>query len=407
MKRDLKTMFAILIIFALGSIAASAQFNIKLPNIKKAEVKTDKQEKEQSKTKDSNTTGEVKTKTLDSKLIYAPQLPTNVPMFLRNSVYVQAKTTDEYWKMKGQKIFSSWVPLIRFNQYYNEEKTLNYTVEYFNPDGSLWYSEKLESSGRNADRTVLYQSPSPYGNGVLDTKSTNGTGVYAFKITNQDTKELLFQGKFKVGKISRAYSPQDKNKFDFFVDHDWVLPYAVIGFHFSLDEVGGMPPEISVWLKGEVEASELEGRIFYKGQQIATTADGGGGANSEEDRRSEYAPAFAPDKTWKRFTFTWRNFLVDNNGTFNRENFPNAFYADKNPGDYTVKIYRSGKQVREFSFAVGADGKFVVPSYMKEVTLPYYRILLPVKNTDPTEKWDAAFWKTDAFYSNPINGFAF
>src|SRR5438552_16967184 len=100
----------------------------------------------------------------------------------------------------------------------------------------------------------------------------------------------------------------------------------MMGFHFSLDEVGGMPPEIRVWLKGEVEASELEGRIFYKGQQIATTADGGGGANNEEDRRSEYAPAFAPDKTWKRFTFTWRNFLVDNNATFNRENFPNAFY---------------------------------------------------------------------------------
>src|SRR5687768_16892362 len=187
MRKNLVLMFAFLIVFATGASTALAQFTIKLPKIKveKPEIKVEKPTKEQPNAKET-TNGKVNPKTSDSKLIYPLQLPTNVPVFLKNSIYVQAKTHDEYWKMKGQKNYSSWVPLIRFDQFYNEEKQLNYTVEYFNPDGSLWYGEKLESSGRNAERTVLYQSPSPYASGVLDTKSTNGTGVYSFKITNED-----------------------------------------------------------------------------------------------------------------------------------------------------------------------------------------------------------------------------
>jgi hypothetical protein len=390
MRRNLAVIMTFISVFAFGALIIRAQFTVKLPKIK-----IDKPEKDQSKNNDSTSTGNVKTKGKDSNLIYAPKLPTNVPVFLKNSVYVQAKTTDEYWKMPNVKNYSSWVPQIRFNQYYNEEKQLNYTVEYFNADGSAWYSEKLESSGRNADRTVLYQSPSPYSTGILDSKTTN-----------QDTKEVLFQGKFKVGKVSRAYSAQDKNKFDFYVEHDWLMPFAMLGFHHSLDEVGGMTPEVSVWLKGMVEASELEGRVFYKGQQIASTKDPeGGGAADYDERRSEYAPAFAPDKMWKRWEFSWENFRFDNNGTFNRENFPKAFYADKNPGDYTVKIYRSGAQIRELGFTVGADGRFVVPAYSNQIPLPYYRLILPVKVIGTNEKWDASVWKTDAFYGNPLTGF--
>jgi hypothetical protein len=341
--------------FALCITTVSAQFTVKLPNIK-----INKPDKDPTKNKDSNTTGNVKTnnvKTTTSDLTYPLVLPTNVPVLLKTSIDVATVVHDEYWKAPGQRNYSSWVPKIRFNQYYNEEKVLNYTVEYTNPDGSLWYSEKLESSGRNADRTVLYQSPSPYGNGVLDSKSTVGTGVYGFKITSEDTKAVLFQGKFKVGKFSRAYSAQEKNKFDFYVEHDWILPFAMIGFHHAIDEAGAMRVEISVWLKGAVESSELEGRVFYKGRQIASTKDeDGGGVSSVEERASGYAAAFTPDKVWKRWEFGWNNFRVDNNGSYNPENFPRAHFADKNPGEYTVKIYRNGAPIRELAFTVGGNG---------------------------------------------------
>ena len=395
MRKNLVIISMFLTVFALGAVTVPAQITIKIPKIK---------------TNNPETTNNVKTdnnnvKTTGRDQIYPLQLPTNVPVFLKNSVDVETVVHDEYWKAPGQSNYSSWVPKLRFSQYYNEEKVLNYSVEYTNPDGSAWYGEKLESSGRNADRTVLYKSPSPWG-GILDSKSSAGTGVYGFRITNDDTKQVIFQGKFKVGKFSRAYSAAEKNKFDFYVEHDWTLPFATLGFHHSIDESGAMRAEVSVWLKGAVETNELEGRVFYKGQQIASTKDAdGGGVTSVEERMSNYAAAFTPDKVWKHWQFSWENFRVDNNGTYNPEYFPRAHFADKNPGDYTVKIYRNGTGIRELSFTVGADGRFVVPAYSSQIPLPYYRLILPVKMIGTTEKWDAAAWKTEAFYGNPVPGF--
>jgi hypothetical protein len=398
MKRNITIVFTLLSVFAFSLNPIEAQILEKIPKFK-----IGKAEKEQPKPKEATSTEKVRTNASGAELIYKPQRPTGVPMLLKTSVYVQAVTHDEYWKAPGQRNYSSWVPRIRFDHFYNNEKALNYTVDYFNPDGSPWYSEKLEQDRQSAERTVLFQSPSPYA-GILATKSTTGTGVYSFKITDQETKEVLYQGKFKVGKFSRANRPDEKNKFDFFVDHDWLMPFAMIGFHHSLDQTGAMPLLVSVWLKGTVSASDLEGRVFYKGQQIGTTKDGGGPSDYDE-RASGFAAAYAPQNFWKRWQFEWRNFLFDNNGTFNHDNFPNAHFADKNPGEYVVKIYRNGEQIRELSFTIGADGRMVVPAYMSQVFLPYHRLVLPVKVLGTGEKWNATVWKTEAFYANPLTGF--
>jgi hypothetical protein len=389
---------------------ASAQISIKLPdiNIKKPDVKKPDVKKPDTKINDTNTTNtQVKTTNTGSNLIYDNQRPNGVPVLMKNTVHVKLAMNEEYWKMKGQRNYTSWVPLMRFSHFYNNDKQLNYTVEYFNPDGSPWYSETLEQSNYPAaDRTILFQSPSPWANRAFDTKATAGTGTYSFKITNQETKEVLFQGKFKVGKFSRAYSAAEKNKNAFYVDYDWLLPLASVGFHFSGLEIGGVPLYASVWVKGNPDEKDLEGRIFYKGQQIASTKEGG--VSGVEDREGEYAIAFDQPYVWRRYQFQWRNFLLDNNGTFNRETYreeyPNAHYFDKNPGEYTVKIFRTGTQIREFGFTVGADGRIVQPAYTREIPIPHHTLLLPAKVTG-AEKWDAAGWKTNAFYGNPLTGF--
>ncbi len=339
-----------------------------------------------------------------SKPIYENQFPTPIPVLLKNSIYAQAKVHDAYWKFPNERDYSSWVPLIRFSQFYNNEHRIDYTVEYFNPDGSLWYSETLEQGIGAADRTVMFESPSPY-NGVLDKKSTNGTGIYAFKITDQRTQKVLFQGKFKVGKFSRAYRPQEKNKFGFYVEHDWLLPFGMIGFHHSDLEIGGVMPEVSVWLNGLIEANELEGRLFFKGGQIASTKEKGGVSDYDE-RAADYAAPFLPHQVWKRWQFQWEKFRIDNRGRYNPDYYPNAHYVDKNPGDYTVKIYRNGTEIREMNFTVGADGKFVAPAYTSQIFLPYHRIILPVKVIGSAEKVNPIAWKTDAFYGNPLGGFS-
>jgi hypothetical protein len=412
----MKCNLFILIVFVMwlmaGSNIVSAQFTIKLPNIKKPIIKwpdikkpdiTKINNDQGQATADQN--GQNKTTKSNSDLLYKPQMPTGTPVLIKSSMVVKTLAHDEYWKMPGQESFSSWVPQIRFSQYYNNEKRLNYTVEYFNPDGSAWFSEKLDSSGRNADLTVVYESPQAFSNtDPINTRSTNATGVYSFKITNQDTKEVLSQGKFKVSKFSRANRSADKNKFGFDVEDDWVMPYARIGFHHSLDNVGGMPPEVSVWLKGDISRDELEGRIFYQGRQIASTKNDGG-AEMVEERGAESMVAFMPEKYLRRWRFVWLNFLFDNNGSFNRSEYPNAHFADKNPGDYTVKIYYNSAQIREFGFTIGPDGRIVAPAYSNQIFQPYYGLFFPVKVTAPGEKWNAASWKTESFYGNPLNGF--
>ncbi|NOT48086.1 MAG: hypothetical protein HOP17_10115 [Acidobacteria bacterium] len=398
----MKKIFALITFVSaciVGTAAVPAQLTIKLPGL----PTVDKKKKTDGPT--TRTTNDGKDETRSGDNIYKTSRPTATPVLLKNSVYVQAKTHNEYWKMKGQNNYSSWVPLIKFNHFYNNDKSLNYTVDYFNPDGSPWYSEKLEQGNLAADRTVRFESPSPY-NGVLDTKSTAAIGVFAFKITDDDTKQVLYQGKFKVGKFSTESGRPEKNKFDFFVEHDWLLPFGMIGFHHSDIEIGGIMPEVSVWLKGMVSVEELEGRLFYKGQQIASTKDGAeSGVSDYDERTTQFAPPFAPQNMWKRWQFQWNNFRFDNNGGFNHDYYPKALYADKNPGEYTVKIFRNGAQIRELSFTVAADGRFAVPAYTDQIFMPYQRIILPVKVIG-AEKWDSAAWKTDAFYGNPLKGFA-
>jgi hypothetical protein len=409
MKRNLILTAAILFVMTFGFQAVSAQFTIKVPKIPKVEKpKPTEQERPQTNNDGAGQVASPPTnRKSGSERIYENQRPTAVPVLLKNSIYVKTQVHDEYWKAPGQRDYSSWVPLIRFDHFYNNEKSLNYTVEYFNPDGSLWYSEKLEQGNSSADRTVLFQSPSPYG-GVLDTKSTDKTGVYSFKVTDQDTKQVIYQGKFKVGKYSRAYRPQEKNKNDFYVEHDWLAPFGMIGFDHSDLDIGGITPKVSVWLNGLITADELEGRIFYKGQQIASTKDkiNGSGVTDYDERMPNYAPSFAHHQIWKRWQFQLGNFLLDNKGPYNPDYYPNAHFFDKNPGDYTVKIYLKGTQIREMNFSVGADGKFAAPAYTDQIFMPYHTILLPVKIIGTPDKINPAAWKTDAFYNNPLNGFS-
>ncbi|MGH9901657.1 MAG: hypothetical protein ACRD68_07575, partial [Pyrinomonadaceae bacterium] len=288
----------------------------------------------------------------------------------------------------------------------------NYTAEYFNPDGSLWFSEPLEQGNRAADYTVLFQTDRTNTYKILETKSSAGVGTHGIKITNRDTGETLFQGKFKVGKFLPPYS--EKNEFAFFVEHDWLLPLGYVGFHFSDIESGGVPPMVGVWLKGSVEASELEGRLFYKGQQIASTKDpragySTSGVSDAAERMPEMGALSADLHRWKLWTFQWGNFRWDNGGGgngYNPDNHPGAHYGDKNPGEYAVKIYRNNAQVRELKFTVGSDGRIADKGFARQPHQLHNRVLVPVTVVAGAEKWNPQASKTDAFYGNPLPGFS-
>jgi len=97
------------------------------------------------------------------------------------------------------------VPVIRFDMDYDPNKfSPEYVAEYFNPDGSLWFSEDLRKAGRAADMQILFESNSDTTRELRDTKSSIATGAYGFKISEKSTKENLFQGNLRSANFSRA-----------------------------------------------------------------------------------------------------------------------------------------------------------------------------------------------------------
>ena len=341
--------------------------------------------------------------------IYVDLHPTSKPLWVKDSIRIKAKTHDEYWKLPNQQKYSSWVPSLSFDLFYDNKADVNYVAEYFNPDGSSWFTEELDHSSYDPapeTGTVNYKSKDPFNN--LQTKSTAATGTFGIKIKSRDTGEVVFQGKFKVDKFRWDDNLQDKNKFDFFVGHDWLLPIGYVGFNENTGfDFGAKPVDVSVWLKGSIDEKDLEARVFFRGQQIATTANDGGVVNRTEEIGTEHSIYTTDVHDWKLWHFEWTKTLVyDNGGEFNHSNFPDAFFADKNPGNYVVKIYRKGVQVRELQFSIGPDSRIVDAGYQKPMTLTEYKVVVPVKIIGAAEKWNPTAWQTDAFYGNPLPGFS-
>jgi hypothetical protein len=75
------------------------------------------------------------------------------------------------------------------------------------------------------------------------------------------------------------------------------------------------------------------------------------------------------------------------------------------PGEYTVKVFYQGQQVRETQFKI-ADGNFVDNGIAKQNGISTDKVLLPVKVMGSVDKWNAATSKTEGFYGNPLMGFS-
>jgi hypothetical protein len=407
MKNKLAIFLVVVGAITLDYQTVSAQFPIKIPKIKVEKPKTEAPNPDSSRPTDSPTSASpVSTSsTSQSRRQYGFIRPDARPLLVWDSIYIQAATHDAYWKMPGQK-YSSWVPTVRFTVFYDWKVTLNYVAEYFNPDGSLWFSEPLEGGRPSADDTVMFKGDYSNMSRMRDTKSSAATGLYGIKITNKTSGEVAFLGKFKVGKFPREY--RGKNEFEFYVDHDWIMPIGTVSFHhsnFSGQDLGfNFPVQVSIWFKQNPGSdSGLEARLYYKGQQIATTNR----LEPYEDRASEVGNLSAELHHWNRLQFEWFNekVNVDNGGSYHPDNMPKSFFVDRNAGEYTVKVYQKGVQVREAKFTVGTDGRVVDGGYQKPGNLTYHKVLIPVTVIGASEKWNSIAWKAEAFYGNPLNGF--
>lgn len=391
-------ILALLVAFLSFGISASGQFPIKLPSVKKPDKpKTPSTDPpvstEPSRPQASTTAASGGQKT------YANLYPTTTPVVIHPRVFIEAANSRTYWKMPNASNTTSWLPEIKVHLYWDDQVPLQTVADWYYPDGSLWFTEPLQTAGkmlRSQDTWTL-----------MDTKSTNAAGIYSVKVKDKNSGSVLYAGKFKVNKFLNSFNAADKNKLGFYVDHDWLLPLGLVHFESGELNLGLNNPSFNVWLKGFFDHTELKAQLAYNGKVIATR-DVNSGAPTDERMSSVMVP-LAKDNVIKRWSITFEYVVIHNgndyNVAYNKEFFDNAHFIDKNPGEYTFTMLRNGAPVREFSFTVGPDGRFVRPPYSDSFTVPYYGILVPAKVIGTTEKWNGTSWKADMFYGNPISGF--
>ncbi len=389
-------MIAFLI--ALGANDAAAQFNIKIPKINKPKV--EKPKVEQPTSGDNSSPNPSKKSGGDVGFMPKPR-PTSIPVFLKHAVEVKPYRGTSYWKTPNERDHSSWMPLIRFGLFYDQSETIRYNVEWLKPDGSLWFSQPVEDTQTR------------FSGEIFDTKSTDAGGLYGFRLLNAKTKEVVYQGKFNVKKMPLfPNDPKMKNNVTFYTDNDWILPYGYVGFEDNASWEKDPQPTVYLWFKGGVKREDLEARLFHNNQQIASTDDAGSsieeGSLFDERRNQDNCFQQTEICGYQIWKFTWKMSIE----SFNKEasvgnyvRYENTLYTKDKPGEYTVKIFHKGVQVREAKFTVQPNGWLEANKFADQVPMRNYRALIPVKVMGTLDKWNPAAWKTESFYGNPLSGF--
>ncbi len=328
-----------------------------------------------------------------------PPQATDKPELLKTSLDIRCDTWAKYWKLPNESNYTSWVPQVKFKVLYAGTAKLRLTAEYFTPDGKPWFTETLKQDMiNNAEKTVgIITDRVP---GRFDGKATIDTGLFGVKIVDSGDGSVLFQGKFKVGKFKWGPSiPMFKNQYDFFVDQDWNLPIGYIWLNWK--DKNAPPPTVSMWIKGETRLDDLEAKLFYNGEQIATTDDMGA-VHSVQQR---YPNSLENKEThrWELFDFEWYKFKYAVTAA-GRNMFKQARFMNDMNGNYTVKVFHKGVQIREASFSV-SGGNLADNGVASANKFGDGKVLIPVKVMGNYDKWNSATWQADAFYSNPLTGF--
>jgi hypothetical protein len=397
MKKNLVIALLIVLVFGLQSV--SAQFPIKIPKIPKLEkpkeptpTKSDSQTGEQDQTNNSNVQPPSKQSNSTAARSITRPFPTSVPVFMKDTIGIDAKT-------ENLNNFSKWIPQVSFDLFYDNSAKLRYVAEWFKPDGSLWFSEPLEMYEPD-DLAKKVTIRSPDSGEVFKASAINAVGTFGVKISNSKTGETVFQGKFKVNKLAHADEPKEKNLFRFYVDHDWLIPIGYAGYDIESWSNGKIYPAAMMWFKGSLDNKEFEAVLFHNNQKIATTDKGGSITTIQERGGMCYQIRDVCEfHLWK---FAWDNFLL-NDKDYAKERYPNTFFTGDLSGEFTVRIYYKGEQVREAQFALAPDGAPVRNSFSERIFSTIS--LMPVKASGTAEKWNPDAWKTDMFYGNPLNSF--
>ena len=331
------------------------------------------------------------------------------PMVLKNSLRISCWRLGRYFATATAKEpqYNTWCWRPRFEFYVQGplQGGSQLSVSFFKPDGSPWMNLPCRTPEIPEGQLARITEPS-LGANEEERNTTLLTGVFSFKINLKNeltaTNKTLYSGKFSVSKFHEGNNlPTFKNQFEYYVDHDWLLP---IGYVYSNDKPDEEAPTVltDMWFRGDVKSTDLGVYVFYQGKQICSSQ------NSQatiSEPRSINTTGSHPDPRWSKFTFYLNTVRLTNKMTSANIFGPECIFMDKNHGDYEIKVLLKGKLARTATITVGEDGKIVDKSGPLAGKLGGMMIL-PIKVVPGMDgKANPMAYKADAYYMNPLAGF--
>ena len=330
--------------------------------------------------------------------VIKPSISIMVTRYLR---YFPTPTAKEpiynTWSWRPRYNFSIAGPLVGGSQV---------SISFYKPDGALWMTTPCTAKEIPEGQTVNIVNPND-STPEAERQTNIATGKYSFKINVKNplagTNKTIYDGKFTVNKFHVGPDlPVNKGQFDFYVEHDWLMP---IGYLFWNMDPNEEAPQVKslMWFRGDLKTEQVAAYFYYNGKMICSTANPEQG--SGYPRLSLITPSSVPDPRWLGFVFHFAKVAITNKMT-SANQYPDTFFLDKNPGEYVIKVLVKGQLARTTGFTVGADGKIVDNGITTANGMAGMNMILPVKvlpggdvKTAPTS------YKTDAFYGNPLTGF--
>ena len=325
------------------------------------------------------------------------------PTLLKRTVVIKTRRFLRYWPVPtaAEPKYNtwSWAPQIEFQVIGPVPGGSQWMFEASTPDGKPWVSYKLPTQEVTNDEVLTIKGPD-LDESEFEKKAIVQTGLFPYKITLKNalagTNQVFLEGKFKVATYAPDQTiPEYKGKQEFYVVQDWRLPVGYIWYDPRSDE--DVPTlSFQVWLKGTGSSDKVEGVLFYKGEQIASVS-----GNNDDEISTGVGDPPGRMGLWEFQFQKVRGYNKSTSGTRY-----DAFWLDKNPGDYEFKILRQQKLARTATFSVGADGLIVDNGIAKQNKMGGVRMILPIKIVgDQDGKYDPLSWKTDTLYGNPLTSF--
>jgi hypothetical protein len=335
----------------------------------------------------------------------------DAPTIAKDSVQFTAFTNNSY---RGNFDVWSWVPRAEFRVNGPIESGSQLYVEYIIPGSA---AVKFDCPTDPTQKGYWVKTTCG-ARDIPEAKSTTYTGPVSFAIKMRNellgTDSTLFNGKMKVAKArsNEAQTPKTVNHFVYYIDHDWNLPIGYV-YLTPVAVYGWNRPLVNFafWVRGD--ATNFEPHLFYNGKEVGKLMSGGRevgkpGCDSEvNNNTTHYVNDGVPQKAkWSRVACIFYNVIGWDKTGQGPGMFGSPHMLSESPGEYEFKLLWNNRLARSIKFTVGPGTKFENGIGVAN-KLGNDRVIVPVQIIgDQDGTWDRMMWKTEAFYGNPLTGFA-